>query len=400
VRIVGTVRRVVVVGGGLAGLQTVVALRAEGYAGSLTLVGAEAHKPYDRPPLSKAVLWGLADESTLEVNWPALDTELLLGARATSLEPGRLTTTTGRLPYDALVIATGAAPVRPPALAGATYLRTVEDSLSLRAALTPGARVVIVGAGWIGAEVATAAVRAGADVTVVEGRRVPLAGALPDAVGRCTVAWYAEAGVRLRAGIGVAAATGQAVHLVDGEVLAADVVVAGVGVRADTAWLSGSAVARDAAGAVLVDAHLRTSVPGVYAAGDCAAWVSERYAARLHVQHWDNALRAPAVAAASLLGKDIRYDAIPYFWSDQFGHTIQVAGWLPPGAGPPTLWRGDPQSGRPWSACWLSGNRLIALVAVDRPRDLTQGRRAMELGTALDRRLLADAGVPIREAAA
>jgi 3-phenylpropionate/trans-cinnamate dioxygenase ferredoxin reductase component len=395
---VGRATSVVVAGAGLAGLQTVAALRAEGFTGAVTLVGEEPHRPYDRPPLSKAVLLGRAGDSTLDADWAALDVDLRLGVRATAVEPGMLVTSAGRLRYDRLVIATGSLPVRPAAFDGVRYLRTVEDALGLRAALTPGTRVVLVGAGWIGAEVATAAARAGCEVTVVEAGPAPLAAALPASVGRCTLPWYAEAGIRLLTGAGVHAATPGRVRLADGTVLRADVVLAGVGVRPATGWLAGSPVTRDPRGAVLVDAALRSSVPEVYAVGDCAAWSSGRYGARLHVEHWDNALRAPAVAAANLLGGDATYDPVPYFWSDQFGRTIQVAGRLGPGAGEPAVWRGDPRSDPGWSACWLGGERLAALVCVDRPHDLMQGRRAIEQATDLDLRLLADHDVPIRQA--
>jgi len=392
------VDRVVVVGAGRAGLQTVVALRAEGFAGAVTLVGAEPHPPYDRPPLSKAVLLGQREDSTVEADWDALDVDLRLGTRATGLRPDAVATSTGDVRYDRLVIATGAKPVRPPGMAGVRLLRTIQNALDLRAALTQGTQVVVVGAGWIGAEVSTAATRAGCSVTVVEAGRAPLAAALPASIGGRTAPWYAAAGARLRLGVGVDRAAAHAVHLVDGEVLAADIVVGGVGVRPATGWLAGSPVARDGRGAVLVDASLSASVPGIYAVGDCAAWQSARYGARLHVEHWDNALRAPAVAAANLLGGREVYDPVPYFWSDQFGHTIQVAGWLGPGSGEPSVWRGAPAPDRPWTACWLDGERLVALVAVDRPRDLVQGRRAIERATALDARLLADPEVPIREA--
>jgi 3-phenylpropionate/trans-cinnamate dioxygenase ferredoxin reductase subunit len=396
------VDRVVVVGAGLAGLQTVVALRAEGFAGALTLVGAESRPPYDRPPLSKAVLRGETDDPTLEADWDGLGVDLRLGTRVTGLRPGAVSTLDGELRYDGLVIASGALPVRPPGFAGARLLRTLEDALALRAALTAGIRVVVVGAGWIGAEVTTAAARAGCSVTVVEARSAPLAAALPASVGMCTASWYDEAGARLRLGVGVDRMTPGAVHLADDEVLPADVVLAGVGVRPATGWLAGSPVRRDARGAVLVDAALRTSTPGIYAVGDCTAWLSGRYGARLRVEHWDNALRAPGVAAANLLGGHAVYDPVPYFWSDQFGHTIQVAGWLEPSAGEPAVWRGDPAAGPPWTACWLDrasrADRLVALVTVDRPRDLLQGRRAIERATAMDPLLLAEPDVPIRDA--
>ena len=171
--------RIVVVGGGLAGLRTVAALRSQGYADALVLVGAEPHPPYDRPPLTKAVLHGESDDSTLDADWAGWDVDVHLGRTATGLRTGTLETDAGDLAWDRLVIATGSVPVRFPGTEAAVTLRTREDALALRAMLRPGARLVIVGAGWIGAEVATAAVRAGVHVTVVEALDAPLANALP-----------------------------------------------------------------------------------------------------------------------------------------------------------------------------------------------------------------------------
>lgn len=385
--------RVVVVGGGLAGLQSVVALRAQGYAGGLTLLGADPAAPYDRPPLSKAVLRGEADDSTLEADWPALDVELLLGRTATGLRPGVLETDRGDLAFDGLVLATGAEPVRLPG--PGTVLRTHDDALALRARLRPGTRLVIVGAGWIGAEVATAAVHAGAQVTVVEALAAPLAGALPVEVGARTAPWWA--GVDLRLGAVVDAVEPGAVHLVGGERVPADVVLVGIGARPATAWLAGTGVTLTPGGAVAVDGGLRTGLPGVVAAGDCAAWESARYRQRMHVEHWDNALHAPAVAAASLLGGDERYDPVPYFWSEQWGRMVQYAGHHP--AGDRLVWREPGDTDGAWAAFWLAGDRLVAAVTVDRPRDLVQARRLMAAGRPVDADLLADPGVAVKAAA-
>jgi NADPH-dependent 2,4-dienoyl-CoA reductase/sulfur reductase-like enzyme len=398
------VERVVVVGAGLAGLQTVIALRARGYRGRLTLVGAERHRPYDRPPLSKAVLSGQAAPEAVEfeVDWDALDVDLRLGVAATGLGDGVLETDAGPLEFDALVAATGAGPVRLPGthgLDGVHMLRTLEDARSLRAALVPGSRVLVVGAGWIGAEVATAAAGAGCAVTVVEAGPAPLAGALPVEVGARTVSWYAEAGVDLRLGTRVAAVESGALHLAGGDVLPGDCVLVGVGVRPQTGWLAGSPVRLDPAGAVIVDAGLRTSAPGVFAAGDCAAWESGRYGGRLLVEHWDNALNAPATVAENLLGGTAVYDPVPYFWSEQFGRMVQYAGHHP--AGDSMIWRGEPGPGPGpdgWSVCWLRGDRLVAVLAVNRPRDLTQGRRAIEQGRPVDPDRLADPAVPVKAA--
>jgi NADPH-dependent 2,4-dienoyl-CoA reductase/sulfur reductase-like enzyme len=386
------VDRVVVVGAGLAGLQTVAALRGQGYGGRLTLIGAEPHHPYDRPPLSKAVLMGESDDSTLDADWAAWDVELRLGCTATGLRDGVVDTDAGEVPWDRLVVATGSSPVR---LAGADHamtLRTVEDARHLRSRLHAGARLVIVGAGWIGAEVATAAVRAGALVTVVEALPAPLAGALPVEVGVRMRPWWGE--VDLRLGAAVESVDPGGVHLRGGERLAAETVLVGVGVRPRSDWLRDSGVTLTDRGAVAVDSALRTSMANVWAVGDLAAWTSRRYGTRMHVEHWDNALHAPAVAAAGILGAEATWDPVPYFWSEQWGRMVQYAGHHP--AGDRLVWR---EAGEQWAAFWLTGDRLVAALTVDRPRDLVQARKLMERDTPVDAGLLADPGVAVKAAA-
>lgn len=378
---------IVVVGAGLAGLQTVVALRTQGYAGPLTLVGAEDEPPYDRPPLSKAVLAGESDSSTLEADWSALDVDLRLGTRATAVGDGVVATDHGDIGFDTAVLATGAEPRRLPGADTALTLRTRADSLRLREALRPGARLVVVGAGWIGAEVATAAVARDVEVTVVEALAAPLASALPSGIGERTVPWWSS--VDLRLGAAVDAVEPDAVHLVSGDRVTADVVLLGVGARP----VAPDGVKLTADGAVAVDAHLRTSTPNVLAVGDCAAWESTRYGARMLVEHWDNALRAPTVAAANALGGDEVWDPVPYFWSEQWGRMVQYAGHHP--AGDRLVWRED---GERWAAFWLAGDRLVAAVTVDRPRDLVQARHLMERDATVDAALLADPAVAVKAA--
>jgi 3-phenylpropionate/trans-cinnamate dioxygenase ferredoxin reductase subunit len=390
--------RVIVVGGGLAGVRAVEALRAKGYDGALTLVGAEWHRPYDRPPLSKAVLMGRTDDTSVDVDLLDLRCELVLGHAATGLRLGEgrggtIETTLGELPFDGLVIATGATPVRLPGDGPQRLLRTIDDARALRAGLREGARIVIVGAGWIGAEVATAAAGAGCAVTVVEAADTPLATAIGPEVGALTAGWYEEAGVDLRCGVKVAAVEHGGLTLADGGRIEADQVVVGVGVRPEVGWLAGSGL--DVEGGVAVDGSLRTSRPEIVAVGDCSAWWSARYGRRMCVEHWDTALNAPEVAAASLLGQEAVYDAVPYFWSEQFGRMVQYAGHHQ-GAGR-LMFRGDPAA-RQWAACWLTGDRLEAVVTVNRPRDLVQARRLMTAGGSVDPDLLADPEVPVRNA--
>lgn len=383
--------RVVVVGAGLGGLRSVEALRARGYTGRVTLVGAERHLPYDRPPLSKAVLRGETESTTIDADWTALDVDVRLGRRATGLRDGVVDTESGGLDFDGLVIATGATPVRLP---GGPYrvLRTIDDAVALRRAFAPGLRLAIVGAGWIGAEVATAAAAAGCTVTVVEAARAPLAGAVGRDVGERTVRWYHEAGIDLCLGTSVDGIEPGGLTLSDGRGLPADEVLVAVGVRPEVGWLAASAVALD--DGVTVDERLAAG-PAVVAVGDCAAWWSPRFARRLRVEHWDTALHSPDTAAATLLGGDAAYDPVPYFWSEQHGRMLQYAGHHP--AADELVWRGDP-AGEGWSACWLRDGVLVGILTVDRPRDLLQGRRLIGTAAAVDRERLADPSVPVRAA--
>ncbi|MGW5485783.1 NAD(P)/FAD-dependent oxidoreductase [Streptosporangium sandarakinum] len=386
---------VVVVGAGLAGVRSVEALRARGFAGTITLIGEERHRPYDRPPLSKAVLLGGTDSTVVDSDLGALEVSFRPGAAAKGLRPGVVETTEGELPYDGLVIATGARPVRLLGDGPQHVLRTIDDALGLRALFAPGVKVAVVGAGWIGAEVTTAARRAGCEVTVVEAADVPLAAALGP-VGAWTVPWYEQAGVDLRLGSAVASVDHGGLTLAGGSAVEADVVVTGVGVRPAVEWLAGSGIGLD--DGVVTDEHLRTSLPGVVAVGDCAAWWSRRYGRRLRVEHWDNALNAPEVAVASLMGEEAVYDPVPYFWSEQFGHMVQYAGRHDGGR---MVMRGDPGTDPKWGACWVDDrDRLVAVLSVDRPRDLVQGRRLIEGGRPLDVERLADPAVALRDCAA
>jgi 3-phenylpropionate/trans-cinnamate dioxygenase ferredoxin reductase component len=385
--------RIVVVGGGLAGLRTVEELRARGYAGAVTLVGAEARPPYDRPPLSKRLMAGELDDTTLREDLDTLGLNVRLGETATGLEAGVLRTDRGEHRFDRLVLATGATPAGLPGDGAQRFLRTLDDALALRARLRPGLRLAIVGAGWIGAELATAAAARGCRVTVVEAAAAPLAAAVGVEVGVLTAGWYAAAGVELRLGQAVDAVRPGGLALAGGGWLDADEVVTAVGVRPAVGWLAGSGVVLD--NGVAADEQLRTSVPGVFAVGDCAAFWSLRYRRRLRFEHWDVALRAPAALAANLIDGAQAYDPVPYFWSEQFGRMIQYAGFH--GHADRMLLRGDPAAPR-WAVCWLAGGALAALLAVDSPRDLAQGRRLIESGAAVDPLRLADPAIPVRDA--
>ncbi|MEU9985669.1 FAD-dependent oxidoreductase [Streptomyces sp. NPDC048045] len=396
-------RRVVVVGAGMAGVQTAVALREQGCTGTVTLIGAEPHQPYDRPPLSKAVLLGTSEGSAFDVDFESLGIELRLGCEALGVRPAdhELDTEAGPVPYDVLVLATGAEPMRLPGtegVPGVHLLRTLDDAERLKPVLARQHDIVVVGAGWIGAEFATAAREAGCAVTVVEAADRPLAGALPAEVAAPMTAWYADSGAELRTHARVERVEPGTVVLADGTRLPAGAVVVGIGARPATAWLAGSGVELGAHGEVVADAHLRTSAQDVYAVGDCASFPSARYGARLLVHHWDNALQGPRTVAANIMGAiPTVYDPVPYFWSEQFGRFVQYAGHHP--AADRLVWRGDP-AGPAWTVCWLREDRLVALLAVGRPRDLAQGRRLIEAGRRMDPQALTDPARPLKDATA
>jgi NADPH-dependent 2,4-dienoyl-CoA reductase/sulfur reductase-like enzyme len=385
----------VVAGAGLAGLRTAEELRARGYAGQITLVGAEARPPYDRPPLSKKVLIAAGVDPSLRADFAALDVDFRPDEAATGLDAAVLLTTRDKYPFDHLVLATGALPVKLPGHGRQRFLRSYDDALALRDLLRPGLRLAIVGAGWIGAELATAAVAHGSEVTVVEAGPAPLAAAIGVQVGAQTARWYADAGVRLRVGASVESVQPGGLALADGDWIAADEIVTAVGVRPATGWLDGSGVRLEKG--VAVDAGLRASLPGVYAVGDCAAFFSRRFGRRLRFEHWDVALHAPEVVAANVLGGDAVYDPVPYFWSEQFGRMVQYAGYH--GDAEQLIWRGDP--GAPtWAACWLAAARLVAILTVNRPRDLQQGRRVIASADPVDVGLLSDPAVQVKQALA
>jgi NADPH-dependent 2,4-dienoyl-CoA reductase/sulfur reductase-like enzyme len=397
---VSSERQVVIVGAGMAGVQTAVSLREQGWRGGIRLLGAERHAPYDRPPLSKSVLLGTQQGASYDVDFAGLGVELLLGRYASALRTDlrQIITEAGPVAYDRLVIATGAEPVMLPGsrqVPGVYTLRTLDDAIALRPVLADKRDVIVVGAGWIGAEFATAARQAGCKVTVVEAAGRPLAGVLPPEIAERMRGWYADAGAELRTATAVASVEAGAVVLADGTRLRAGAVVIGIGARPATGWLAGSGVVLGADGAVLADDRLRTSAQDVFAVGDCASFPAARYGERLLIHHWDNAARGPQVAAANLLGGDEQYDPVPYFWSEQFGRFVQYAGHH--AAADTMLRRGDPD-GPAWSVCWLREGVLVALLAVDRPRDLAQGRKLIERGAPLDPASAADPAVPLRSA--
>ncbi|GAB3077876.1 FAD-dependent oxidoreductase [Nocardioides zeae] len=389
----------VVVGASLAGARAVQGARDAGFTGRVTLVGEEPHAPYDRPPLTKAALvddpepppaWHLPDAAECPV-------DLRLGTRATGLDPVArvLATDSGDLPYDALVVATGARPRRlgvldAPGVADHVHVvRTLEDARRLRSALVPGARVVVVGAGFVGGEVASAAVARGASVTVLEAGPTPLARVLGPPLAAIVVGLHPLHGVDLRCGTSVVAATaagaagadgpGVVLDLSDGSRLAADVVVVGIGADPATDWLAGSGL--EVSDGVRCDATLRAA-PGVHAAGDVARWTNAWDGAEQRIEQWTAAGDQGEVAGRNaVLG--LRGDAgeecavVPYFWSVWHGHRIQFAGALHGGVDEVAVLDGDPW-GAPadgWAVVVRSADRVGAVLAVDRPGVLVRQRR-------------------------
>lgn len=338
---------IVIAGAGLAGLSTAEKLRDRGYEGRLTLVGAEPHRPYSRPPLSKEYLTGKGRGTEVALRddtaWQALEIEPLLGrtARALDTRDRAVTLDDGtRVGYDALVIATGAAARHPGTdLAGVHVMRTVEDAAAIRAAFDEADRVVVVGAGFVGAEVAASARQLGLEVTLLEAAPTPLTRAIDPRVGTVLTDLHRDNGVDVRLGVSVTAYEGagrvERVRLSDDTSVETSLVVAGIGVELNTGWLAGSGVELvDAApGGVRCDRYCATSVPDVYAAGDLANWPHPRYGGRLRLEHWTNASEQAAVVAHNILagtGTREPYTPVPYFWSDQFGMKLQLLGQAAP----------------------------------------------------------------------
>jgi NADPH-dependent 2,4-dienoyl-CoA reductase/sulfur reductase-like enzyme len=311
------VDRVVIVGASLAGLRCAQALRAKGFDGTISLYGAEAELPYDRPPLSKQVLSGEWDASRI----PLAD-EATYDALALDLEIGRRIDSVADLgPHDALVVATGA---RPRPLAGGTTLRTLADSLALGERLRAASRVAVVGAGFIGAEVAAVAHTMGLEVTVLEALPAPLSRGLGEEVGNALGRLHTSKGVTLRCGVGVASIDDAGVHLADGGVVAADVVVVGIGVVPNTEWLDGSGA--EVGDGVLCDETLAVvGLPGAWAAGDVARWPHARYG-EIRIEHWTNAIEQANHVAGCILGDVKPFATVPFVWSDQYEHRIQIVG--------------------------------------------------------------------------
>ncbi|MFC5832480.1 NAD(P)/FAD-dependent oxidoreductase [Nonomuraea insulae] len=386
----GAGRRVVIVGASVAGLTVAETLREGGFDGRLTLVGDEAHPPYDRPPLSKQVLSGAwePDRVLLRPSAGELGAELLTGRAATSLDLERRVVGIGdgeQVPYDTVVIATGVRARRPrymEGVAGVQVLRTLGDAVRLRAALLGRPRLVVIGGGFLGTEVAGVARGMGAEVTVVEPGPVPLAGPLGMAVGARVAALHREHGVRLRTGVtagGLTSSGGRVtgVELDDGSVAGAEVVLVAIGSVPATGWLAGSGV--PVGDGVLCDGFGRAA-PGVYAAGDVARWDSDRWdgdrwdGARF--EHRTNATDQGRAVARTILGDPRPLSVTPYFWSDQYDVKLQVYG-TPDGADAELTEGGN---GGRFTARYLRGGRVTAVLGWNSPREVLRRRELLLTG--------------------
>jgi NADPH-dependent 2,4-dienoyl-CoA reductase/sulfur reductase-like enzyme len=379
---------VVIAGGGLAGQRCAETLRRRGYEGTVTMACAEPELPYDRPPLSKGGLAGDTDDGALHFRAPGWyadhEVELRLGERAAALDPfgRRLELDSGRvLHYGELLIATGAAPRSLPVLEGFTNahpLRTLDDARRLRTELAPGARLAIVGAGFIGQEVAATAVAAGAQVTMIEAMPLPLAGLLGDRIGRWLAELHAAAGVRVLLSAQLTGARGngrvEELLLAGGRTVACDAVVVGVGVAPTAGWVAGTGL--DPAG-IATDTAGRTALSHVFAAGDVCRAFDPRRGLHSRTEHWDAAARQGAATALAMLGHNPPAPALPSFWSDQYGLRIQYVGHAEDADS--VRVDGDPDDSD-FSVLYTRNDRPVAALTVGRPRELIALRRLIEDG--------------------
>ncbi len=396
--------RVVIVGASLAGGRAAEQLRRGGWTGAITLAGAEKERPYDRPPLSKKVIKGGFDESKLYFRAPGWyeeqRIELVTGARArgldttareVELEGGR------RLPFDHLLIATGAAArtvdCEGASLEGVHALRTLEDARAIQTLVATKKRVVVVGAGVIGAEVAACCREAGLEVVMLELADKPLLRAFGAFVGDFYAGEHRQKGVELRCGVGVAAIRGagrvEEVVTTDGERIACDFVVVGIGVAPETAWLAGSGVRCDRG--VLVDAHCETSVPGIYAAGDVARGPARALGGQhVIVESVDNAQTQGACVVANLFGKREEHDTVPFFWSDQFDLKMQSVGHVQPFDR--VVLRGSREA-RAFVAFHLREGKLAFAIGVNRLKEIAAAKKLIASGAPVTEQALADESV-------
>jgi 3-phenylpropionate/trans-cinnamate dioxygenase ferredoxin reductase subunit len=402
----------VITGASLAGAKAAETLRQEGFAGPVVLIGDETERPYERPPLSKDYLLGKAERESIHVHpasWHADNgVELRLGIRVTGIDPAahEVTLADGsRVGYARLLLATGSSPRRLPVPGadadGVLYLRRVADSDQIKAAFQTAARIVVIGAGWIGLETAAAARAAGVEVTVLEAAALPLLRVLGPEAAQVFAGLHREHGVDLRFGVQVSEITGsggrvRGVRLADGGHVEADAVIVGVGITPNTQLAEAAGLA--VSNGVVVDARLRSSDPDIYAAGDVASAYHPVLGKHIRVEHWANALNQPQTAARAMLGQDVAYDRVPYFYTDQYDLGMEYAGYVEPGGYDHVVFRGDAER-REFVAFWLAGGRVLAGMNVN-VWDVNDAIQALvRSGKPVDTGRLADPGVPLEELA-
>jgi NADPH-dependent 2,4-dienoyl-CoA reductase/sulfur reductase-like enzyme len=403
----------VIVGGGMAGAKAAETLRTEGFDGRVVLLGEEAERPYERPPLSKGYLAGSAARADLDVHradwYDAHGVELRLATRVVAVHARDREIESGageRIPYDALLLATGSSPrrLRLPGgdLAGVHYLRVLQDADQLRRTLSDGnRRVVVVGGGWIGLETAAAAREYGNSVTIVEYQPTPLHAVLGPELGGMFADLHRDHGVRLRLGTGVSSFRGTggqvtAVETTTGEELPADLVIVGVGIHPNVQLAESAGLTVD--DGILVDAGLRSSVPGIYAAGDVANAYSPPLGRHLRVEHWANAKRGGPVAARSMLGQDVSQDRPPFFFTDQYDLGMEYVGYAAPGDFDRIAYRGQVAE-RKFVAFWLAGDRLVAGMHVNVWNATDSIEQLIRERVPVDLNRLTDPDVPLAELA-
>ncbi|MEU4482824.1 FAD-dependent oxidoreductase [Micromonospora sp. NPDC023966] len=399
----------VIVGAGLAGARAAQTLREEGFDGGIVVIGDEPERPYERPPLSKGLLTGGAEPDSVfvhEAGWYAEhDVDLRTTARAVAVDrsAGEVRLADGRhVRYDKLLLATGAAPrhlaVPGVDLDGVLRLRTLADSRRIAAALVDGAHLVIVGAGWIGLEVAAAARQRGATVDVVESAALPLRRVLGDEIARVFANLHRDHGVTFHFDTEVREVRGtgrvSSVLLADGTELPADAVVAAVGVQPNTELATAAGLTVE--NGILVDASLRTADPDIHAAGDVANAYHPVLRRRLRVEHWANALHGGPAAARAMLGQAVSYDDLPYFYTDQYDLGMEYVGHAPPGASDRVVVRGDVAK-REFIAFWTAGGRVLAGMNVNVWDVVPSIRRLVAGAQPVDLDRLADPDVPLDE---
>jgi 3-phenylpropionate/trans-cinnamate dioxygenase ferredoxin reductase subunit len=398
----------VIAGASLAGAKAAETLRQEGFDGPVVLIGDEAERPYERPPLSKDYLLGKAERESIYVHpaaWYAdHGVELRLGVPVTGIDRAAREVALAdgsRVGYARLLLATGSSPRRLPVpgsdAEGVLYLRRVADSDRIKAAFQDASRIAVIGAGWIGLETAAAARAAGAEVTILEAAELPLLRVLGAEAARVFAGLHREHDVDLRFGVQVSEITsagGRAagVRLADGSHVEADAVVVGVGITPNTALAEAAGLATG--DGIVVDAALRSSDPDIFAAGDVASAFHPVLGKHIRVEHWANALNQPQAAARAMLGQDVAYDLVPYFYTDQYDLGMEYAGYVEPGQYDQVVFRGDVER-REFIAFWLAGGRVLAGMNVN-VWDVNETIQALVRdGRPVDAERLADPAVPL-----